>query len=140
MMDFRVQHLRPSVNQALSSRRSVRLSLLATRTASRYHGEGYCYTVTVLLLYHAKPCYIILKDSEHTVGVNFPASLISPELYRQKGRLYDDNPSSYVSRALIGNTTSSKKKKKKTKVQKTGAFIYFIPFPLLKYMNCLLYS
>lgn len=80
MMDFRVQHLRPSVNQALSSRRSARLSLIAIKTASRYHGEGYCYAVTGLLLYHAKPCFIILKDSEHTVGVHFSAILISPEL------------------------------------------------------------
>ena len=80
---------------------------MATKTASCYH-EGYCHTVTGLLLYHAKPYYIILKDSVHTVGVNFPAILISPELYWQKGRLYD-NPSPYVSSALIDNTTSGKK-------------------------------
>ena len=71
---------------------------MATRTASRYHEEGYCHTVTALLLHHAKPCYMILKHSVHTVGVNFPATLISPELYEQKDRLYD-NPSPYISPA-----------------------------------------
>ena len=54
---------------------------MATTATFCYHEESYCRTVTILLIYHAKPCHIILKDSVHTDGVNFPAI---PELYWQQ--------------------------------------------------------